>query len=225
MRRGNTGGVGALIDLLVPPACAACGRFGAALCEPCLAGFRPAGREDEAFIAPDPGAVAGERLTLALAAFAYDGPLRAALQRLKYAGASRVAQALADAALPAFDRLLMLAGPLPLIPVPVHPERRRERGYNQAGLLAHRLATATSLEVREILLRARSTEKQHRLDRAGRLRNLAEAFSVRSGDRAPPGVIVVDDILTTSATMEASAGVLRAAGCAEVYGFAIAREV
>lgn len=215
----------ALIDLFVPPSCAACGRFGATLCQPCLAAFRPAAREDDCFVAPEAGAVVGERLTLALAAFAYDGPLRAALQRLKYAGASRVAGALADAALPALDRLLLLAGRLPLVPVPVHPHRRRERGYNQAALLARRLAAARSLDVAEILVRARSTEKQHRLDRAERLRNLASAFSVAAGSPAPPAVIVVDDILTSSATMEACATVLRAAGCAEVYGFAIAREV
>jgi predicted amidophosphoribosyltransferase len=69
------------------------------------------------------------------------------------------------------------------------------------------------------------TERQHRLDRAGRLRNLRDAIGLRTTTAAPAIAIVVDDILTTSATFEACASVLRSAGTREAYGFAIAREV
>ena len=77
----------------------------------------------------------------------------------------------------------------------------------------------------ELLVRRRATTRQHRLDRAARLRNLRDAFGVRPDARAPPAVILVDDILTTSATLEACAAVLRDAGAAQVFGFAVAREV
>ena len=74
-------------------------------------------------------------------------------------------------------------------------------------------------------LRQRATSQQHRLDRAARLRNLRDAFAVLADARPPPVAILVDDILTTSATLEACAAVLRAAGTTRVLGFAVAREV
>jgi predicted amidophosphoribosyltransferase len=103
--------------------------------------------------------------------------------------------------------------------------RRRERGYNQAELLARELAGHARQPWLDLLERPHATIKQHRLDRAGRLRNLRGAFVMRANARPPPTVIVVDDILTTSATLEACASVLREAGVLHVYGFAIGREV
>jgi ComF family protein len=214
-----------LLHVLLPPACAACGRFGPALCGGCLAGLRPAGRPEDCFLAPDPGVVVGDALEVGLAAFAYQGSLRRALGRLKYAGVADVATPLADAALPTLRRLVTLVGPAPLVPVPVHPERRRERGYNQAALLARGLGRAVHLPVADLLTRERATARQHHLDRAGRLRNLRGAFTMADGSRAPPTVILVDDILTTSATLETCAAVLRGAGARRVAGIAIAREI
>jgi ComF family protein len=215
----------ALIDVLLPPSCAGCGRYGSLLCDACRASFRSASPAAVTFVQADPGFVVGEALTLAMAAFRYEAAVRSALQRLKYGASARVARPLASQSQPAFRRLLEVTGPVPIVPVPVHPDRRRERGYNQAALLAGWLGKAFGLPVIEPLIRVRATTKQHRLDRAGRLRNLRGAFRVAEGARPPPAVILVDDILTTSATLEACAGVLREAGCRAVYGFALAREV
>jgi ComF family protein len=215
----------ALIDVLLPPSCAGCGRYGSLLCDACRASFRSASPAAVTFLQADPGVVIGECLTLAIAAFRYEAAVRKVLQRLKYGASARLARPLAVAAFPAFHRLLEVSGPLTIVPVPVHPDRRRERGYNQAALLASWLARSAGLPVREVLARSRATTKQHRLDRAGRLRNLRGAFRLAKGARPPPGVILVDDILTTSATLEACAGILREAGCQAVYGFAVAREV
>jgi ComF family protein len=180
-----------------------------------------------AFVVADAGVVMGSALVLGIGALAFDGPVRSALSRLKYAGASRVAGPLASVAGPAFDRLLLVSGPAALVPVPVHPERRRQRGYNQASLLAAALARRRGLAVVELLERRAATVQQHRLDRAARLANLRDAIAVRAGVSlpVPPVAIVVDDILTTSATLEACASVLVAAGVGAVYGFAVAREV
>jgi len=215
----------ALIDVLLPPSCAGCGRYGSLLCDACRASFRSASPAAVTFAQADPGVVVGGSLTFAVAAFRYEGAVRGALQRLKYGASARLAHPLVVAALPAFVRLLQVSGPMPVVPVPVHPDRLRERGYNQAALLARLLARGARLPVSEILIRGRATTKQHRLDRAGRLRNLRGAFGLAKGARPPPSVILVDDILTTSATLEACAGVLRDAGCQMVYGFALAREV
>ena len=215
----------ALLDLVLPPACGSCGRLGRLLCVACTAQLRPPTAAADRFLAPDAGVVVGDALELALAAFAYEGALRRALQRLKYVGASRMARPLAEAAAPILRRLVVISGSPALVPVPVHAERRRERGYNQAELLARELARLTSLSMRDLLARRQATTMQHRLDRAGRLRNLRGAFAVRHEARPPPVVILIDDILTTSATLEACASVLRLAGTLHVYGFAIAREV
>jgi len=215
----------ALIDVLLPPSCAGCGRYGSLLCDACRASFRSASPAAVTFVQSDPGVVIGESLTLAIAAFRYETAVRAALQRLKYGASARLARPMAIAALPAFRRLLEVSGPLPIVPVPVHRDRGRERGYNQAALIAQWLGQSVGVPICDLLVRARATTKQHRLDRAGRLRNLRGAFRLVEGARPPPGVILVDDILTTSATLEACAAALRDGECVTVYGFAVAREV
>ncbi len=213
----------ALLDLLMPPACAACGRVGALLCPRCLNGWQVPSRPVDRFLAPDGGVVVGDALALAMAAFAYEGPMRRALAALKYTGASRLAPILARAAAPPLRELLALTGPATLVPVPLHVERRRARGYNQAELLAKPLSRLTGAPVADVLERARSTTKQHRLNRTARLANLRGAF--RASGAVPLTAILVDDIITTTATLEACASVLREAGCQSVYGFALAREV
>jgi len=211
--------------MLLPPACAGCGRYGTVVCGECLATFMPPSAEDERFLVPDAGAVVGEALTLAVAAFAYEGTLRRILGRVKYASAARVTAVLAAAARPAFLTLRGVTGPATLVPVPLHARRRRERGFNQAALIAAALAQGADVEARDVLVRARETARQHGLDRAGRAHNLSGAFRVAPGVAAPAVAIVVDDILTTSATMEACASALLESGAEQVYGFALAREV
>jgi ComF family protein len=214
-----------VLELLLPPACAGCGRFGHLLCGECMAGFRAASAPADRFMAPDAGMMVGDALELAAAAFAHEGMLRRALQRLKYSGSGRMAVPLARAAAPALEALTRVCGPHPLVPVPVHAARQRQRGYNQAALLATALGQQTGLAVHDILERRRATARQHGLGKAARLHNLRGAFALREGARSPPSVILVDDILTTSATLESCAQVLRDAGAVSVCGFAIAREV
>jgi ComF family protein len=215
----------ALLDLLMPPACAGCGRTGALLCSGCRGGLVAPGRAQDRFLAPDAGIVIGDALTLAVAALAYAGPMRRALAALKYGSASRLAPILAQVALPRLSAALAVSGPATLVPVPVHLERRRIRGYNQAELIARELAKRAGLVTSPMLVRVRPTTKQHRLNRTARLANLRGAFGVAPGAGIPSTVLIVDDIITTTATLEACASVLREAGVGAVYGFAIAREV
>jgi predicted amidophosphoribosyltransferase len=125
------------MDLLLPPACAGCGRSaGMLVCDACRSRMRPPSDERDRFVVPDAGRIVGERLRLAMAAYAYDGPMRRALAALKYGGASRVAPVLARLAVPTLDRLRAITGEATLVPVPVHAERLAARGYDQAALLA-----------------------------------------------------------------------------------------
>ena len=149
--------------------------------------------------------------------------MRRALSALKYTGASRLAPILAELAVPTLDRLATIAGTAVLVPIPIHRERLASRGYNQAALLADAIARRRRMRVISALQRVRPTTKQHRLNRVARLQNLRGAFA--STGRAPSVVILVDDIITTTATLEACASVLREAGCEAVYGLGVAREV
>ena len=186
------------------------------------------------FLAPDPSLVVGDALILGLAAFAHRDAAQRILRRLKYGGGRRLAGPLAEMALPALRRLLAVTGPATLVPVPLHRSRQRDRGYNQAALLAIELARRADLTVWPALVRRRATQRQHGLDRATRLRNLRQAMAmsavpppegIEAGVPGVRAVVLVDDILTTGATLEACAVILRAAGIEAVYGFAVAREV
>ena len=171
----------------------------------------------------DAGIVIGDAFVAAMAALAFEGSTRRALSALKYSGAARMAPILAEAIDPVLGQLLAVSGPADLVPIPLHPDRRASRGYNQAELLATALARSHGLRVVISLERVKSTTKQHRLNRVARLQNLRGAFRARG--RAPPTAILVDDIITTTATLEACARVLRDAGASAVFGLAVAREV
>jgi ComF family protein len=111
-----------------------------------------------------------------------------------------------------------------IVPVPLHPARERERGFNQARILADLLAQRSGLPVRPILQRIRYTTTQTQFDRAQRMENLAGAFRLRRGlDVQDWRVLLVDDVLTTGSTLSECAGVLKEHGAASVYAATAAR--
>jgi ComF family protein len=116
------------------------------------------------------------------------------------------------------------ARPELLIPVPLHAARLRERGYNQALELARPLARAFAIPLRaDLLLRTRATPPQTGLDAKTRRRNLRGAFAIAAGASLPGHVALVDDVMTTGATLRECARVLRRAGVARVDVWALAR--
>ena len=155
-------------------------------------------------------------------AVAYEGPIELALQRFKYQGWRRLAEPLA---LLLAERLMVegLAAPWALA-VPLHPVRLRQRGYNQAELLARELRVRLALrEPPGELIRVRATPPQVGHDRRWRLQNVSGAFAWRGADLTGRSLLLVDDVATTGATLEACATALRAGGSGAVIGVSVAR--
>jgi len=157
----------------------------------------------------------------AFAPYRYEFPLIELIHLLKYGGEIATARILgtllgrriAEHGRPAVDAI---------VPVPLFPSREARRGYNQARELAVFAAAPLGLPVLSRLARrVRDTAEQARLPAAERRENLRNAFDLRA--RPPPRVAIVDDVLTTGATAESLARVLRAGGCRRVEVWAIAR--
>lgn len=155
------------------------------------------------------------------AAFLYGFPLDRLLPRLKFHRDLAAGRLLAQTMAAAFRGL---ARPDVLLPVPLHRTRLRERGYNQALELARPLGRMLGLPVRAgLLLRARHTTPQSRLDADARIGNLQDAFEVVHGSVPPPHVVLVDDVMTTGATLHAAADALFDAGVERVDAWVCSR--
>jgi ComF family protein len=150
---------------------------------------------------------------------------RRALHMLKYAGERRLVAPLGDA-VAARWRAAGAGGEI-LVNVPVHEARRRERGYDQAALIAERAAKELALPWANALERTRATTAQYRLDRRHRADNVHAAFTTRADHRAAIAgawVVLVDDVVTTGATLTEAAQALLDAGASAVSAVTVARE-
>lgn len=151
----------------------------------------------------------------AFAAFEFTEPVRAALHRGKYGGDRQV---LVELAAMTSRRLsgLRLFTPDAIVAVPLGPRRRRQRGYNQSAVLAGVIAEARDVVVLDDLARIRDTPPQSARDEATRRGNVAGAFAWTGGTLDGAYVWLVDDVLTTGATVEAGAAVLDREGASLV---------
>ncbi len=156
----------------------------------------------------------------------FSGVVRDALHQLKYSGERRLAVPLGGAVARRWARA-GVGGDL-LVPVPVHRDRAAQRGYDQAVLLASAAGAVLGLPVVEALERWQATTAQFQLDRQARASNVAGAFRPRSSTAIERvrgrWVVLVDDVMTTGATLSACATVLLEGGAAAVSAVTVARE-
>ena len=185
------------LDLIFPPRCGGCDRYGAAWCPGCAAGVRPV---PLATLDGIPLVAAGR----------LEGPLQRAIHTYKYRPRPQLGTVLAQP----LRRAIVAAGmSLPALTfVPLHARRRRERGFNQAERLASELSRALGPPLLSGLTRVRPTPAQVGLSQAERRVNLLGAFEWRAAERPPQGMGLVDDVCTTGATLTAAARAVTEAG-------------
>jgi ComF family protein len=153
------------------------------------------------------------------------GILRDMIHRFKYGRQYYLRRLLANCLLEAMDDARMASLPADcIVPVPLHPTRLRERGFNQADALAEIVSKRVKIPIERCIERHRYTQTQTQFDRAERMRNLRNTFAMRkNSDVRDKHALLVDDILTTGSTLHECALVLRAAGARSVRAITVAR--
>jgi ComF family protein len=225
------------LDFLFPPHCAACQKSGDILCPSCLAAIRPlapplcpqCGKAIPTYsiygscqnCATHPLHMSGLR-TVSI----YQEPLRTCIHALKYEGNTRLAKPLGLLLAKAYQAYGIRADVI--VPVPLHSERQRQRGYNQTSLLAEVCARQVGVPLNNhMLVRHRATSAQVGLAAQERQQNVAGAFlctpSFATGRLSGRTILIIDDVCTTGATIEACALPLFAAGAHAVWGLVLAR--
>ena len=229
-----------LVDLLYPPHCAVCSNAtagGEHLCESCRKKTRAISAPFcQSCSEPFSGRIEGPfvcsecrerkfRFTCAVACYKSTDVVRELVHQFKYRDRVYLRHTLVDWLEQTLDDPRLQTPPCDrLVPVPLHAARQRERGYNQALLLAEGLANRRGIPVANCLRRIRYTQSQTRFDRDARMENLRGAFQMRQhSDVRNLHLLLIDDILTTGSTVDECARVLMDAGAASVRVATVAR--
>ncbi|MBN2240016.1 MAG: ComF family protein [Dehalococcoidales bacterium] len=195
------------IPLVTPPVCPLCGRphSSGLLCPSCITW----NSEIDGIRSP----------------FRFDGVIRQSVYQLKYRNLRAIAPFLAQYMYDCLQRNA-IPGDV-LVPVPLHKQRYRERGYNQSNLLAKETGKLSGLPVvTDVLVKHRNTAPQARTSSVSeRQKNISNAFSCTEESLSGRNVILIDDVATSGATLDACAAVLKEAGVSSVWGLTLAREI
>ena len=234
----------ALLDLVYPLRCPACqatlpqGVVPGGFCKTCEEEFQPieppfCGLCAEPFPGDIPGGFICPNCSGRKVAFEFTvclwlsrGPVREVIHRLKYNRVAAMRLPLAKLMLPALADTRLAGADWLMVPVPLHPQKLRERRFNQSAELARMLTRLSGTPFREALRRTRYTSSQAGLDREDRLKNLSGAFAVRARSilhLKGRNVLLIDDVFTTGATAHECALTLRKCGAARVAVLTAAR--
>ena len=208
---------GRVLELLFPDRCLGCRKKDEFLCQACAFGTKKQTRHKNSILFLD---------KLCYWGLYKDKILRKALRRFKYHGTYGLAQPFSEMLKEIITPCLPPLGAQTLvIPIPAHLSRKNDRGYNQAELLAKTFSGKMSfLYAADLLLKTKNTRSQTFLPREERLFNVKNSFAVANPDLIKnKKIILVDDIVTTGATLSEAARVLKEAGAEEVIGLVVAK--
>lgn len=218
-----------ILDYLYPPRCPVCDRiYGEGICDSC--------RQKLIYIEEDFCLKCGKPLSdsrqeycmdcrkrkhaylQGRALFSYQGAIRKSLYRLKYANRREYACWYGEEMAKCLGKWISQKRITKIVPIPLHPARKRQRGYNQAALLARSIGRYMNIPVDEQLLyRVKKTAPQKALTGQERKANLRNAFEIRKSIRPGERILLVDDIYTTGSTVDAAAECLQRAGKCRIY--------
>jgi len=221
------------LDILFPRYCVGCGKEGSFICDPCL--------RSQPLIMPPVCPLCGRPQASGIlcsdcirweadvdgirSPFRFEGVIQQAVYQLKYRNLRSITPMLAGF-LYDFMKINSIKGNV-LVPVPLHKSRIRERGYNQSFLLVKELAKLSGLPVirNSLVKHVRSLPQARSASVEDRKQNVSGVFSIRDQRLKGKTVILVDDVSTSGATLDACAGVLKEAGAVSVWGLTLAREI
>ncbi|OHA62151.1 MAG: hypothetical protein A2117_02055 [Candidatus Wildermuthbacteria bacterium GWA2_46_15] len=201
-----------VLDVVLPRSCLGCGREGKYICEQC-----------DLFLSEAPTIFPKGDLEEVVSGWEYDGLIKDIISKIKYDGMFDAINELVEKAL-AIKEPFWPAGTVVTF-VPLFKKRERERGFNQAKLIAKKLGGMTGKDVLPFLEKIKDTRSQTELDKVERLANVKGSFRKKEGAVCPNNVLLVDDVWTSGATMRECAKVLRRAGVKKVFGFTLARTI
>lgn len=226
-----------LPDLLYPKCCPFCGTvmpfMGAPVCNNCLSQLKRVSYpqclrcgktiENEDLAYCNDCSKNPKSFVRGFPVFEYTGGVKKAIYDFKYNNQRSFGQVFADCMYACYKRELEQLGIDGLVPVPIHKKKRRKRGFNQAEILAYHLGNRMNVPVfPKLLRRVINTNPQKELSDKARMKNLKNAFIIGTNKIKLKKVLLVDDIYTTGATIEACTKVLLASGVEEVYYISLA---
>lgn len=222
----------ALLDLLFPKRCVSCGSWGEYICKNCFSQIEtcekpvcPICQRQAVGGRTHPGCRGRWRLDGLAVACRYSGPVKMAIQKVKYKWIYDIEKVLVDLLVSGLWRF-DLPKETVLVPVPLHAKRKRWRGFNQAEILGRSLAKEFGVPFSDTMIRIIETKTQVGLKRKDRKKNVKGAFAVQPliGVEKIRGrdVVLVDDVYTSGATMGECCRVLKLAGAKSVWGLAVA---
>ena len=225
---------GAALDFFFPRFCVGCGKEGDFICDSCQASLA----RIEAPVCPKCGKPQINQMLCSSclnweadidairSPFRFEGVIRKAIHEFKYRNLRAIAGRLADL----MGDYLIGADAVPgdvLVPVPLHSKRLKERGYNQSALLAKELSRLTGLPVNDgcLIRNCYNVPQAKTRNVEERRQNVVGIFTCKNKDLRDKKVLLIDDVTTSGATLNACAAALKAAGAMSVWGLTLAREI
>lgn len=205
----------AIMDILVPKRCVACGKEGKYICEKC-----------SLFLSEAPSLFAAGGLEELVSVWEYEGVIKKVISKIKYEG---MFDAIGEFVEKAFKiREPYIPEDTTITFVPIFRKKEKQRGFNQAKLIAQKVGEITNREVLPLLEKIKNTPSQTELNKEERIANIKDSFRLLRmslNGKLPENILLVDDVWTSGATMQECCKTLKKSGVEKVFGFTLARTV